>query len=70
MYSLRLPADKIDKLQKLAASTGVPPTVLLRQWVIERLDTDPASELRTMIHAEVREAVAEALSPQGDLQRG
>ena len=31
VYSLRPPADKIVKLQEVAASTGVPPTVLLRR---------------------------------------
>jgi hypothetical protein len=62
VYSLRLPADKIIKLQEVAASTGVPPTVLLRQWVIERLDDDPQTGLRALIHDEVRDAVAEALS--------
>lgn len=62
VYSLRLPADKITKLQAVAAKRGVPPTVLLRQWVIERLDDDPDSGLRALIHDEVREAVTEALS--------
>lgn len=62
VYSLRLPADKISKLQDLAAATGVPPTVLLRQWVFERLESDGDESLRAMIHDEVRDAVAEAIA--------
>ncbi len=62
VYSLRLPADQITKLQQVAAAAGIPPTVLLRQWVIERLDHDPDTTLRTLIHHEVYDAVTEALS--------
>lgn len=62
VYSLRLPADKITKLQDLAAVCGVPPTVLLRQWVLARLDGDGDESLRAMIHDEVREAVREAIA--------
>lgn len=64
VYSLRLPAAKIEKLQAVAETTGVPPSVLIRQWVIERLDNDPAEALRTLIHTEVRDAIAEALPLQ------
>jgi hypothetical protein len=62
VYSLRLPADKIARLQQVAASTGIPPTVLVRQWVIERLDGNPDPAMRTLIHNEVRDAIAEALA--------
>lgn len=62
VYSLRLPADKIARLQELAAAIGVPPTVLLRTWVIERLDEGAETRLRGLIHAEVRDAVREAMA--------
>jgi hypothetical protein len=38
VYGLRLPAARIDQLRRLAEARGVEPSVLVRQWVIDRLD--------------------------------
>jgi aryl-alcohol dehydrogenase-like predicted oxidoreductase len=38
VYGLRLPAARIEQLRRLAEARGVEPSVLARQWVIDRLD--------------------------------
>jgi len=38
VYGLRLPAERIEQLRRLADARGVEPSVLARQWVIAQLD--------------------------------
>ncbi|MGH4019305.1 MAG: hypothetical protein ACRDT0_08730 [Pseudonocardiaceae bacterium] len=38
VYGLRLPAERIEQLRRIADARGVEPSVLARQWVIDRLD--------------------------------
>jgi hypothetical protein len=38
VYGLRLPAERIEQLRRLAAARGMEPSVLARQWVIAQLD--------------------------------
>ena len=38
VFSLRLPALRMEQLRRLAASRGVSPTALAVDWVLERLD--------------------------------
>lgn len=38
VYTVRIPMDRIERLRELAAELGVPPSSLIRQWVLERLD--------------------------------
>jgi len=38
VYGLRLPAERIEQLRRLAEARGVEPSVLARQWVIDALD--------------------------------
>jgi len=38
VYTVRIPVSKLRRLRNLAEQRGVPPTTLIRQWVIERLD--------------------------------
>lgn len=38
MYGLRLPDERIEQLRRLAATRGIEPSTLVRQWVIEHLD--------------------------------
>jgi hypothetical protein len=38
VYGLRLPADRIEQLRRLAEARGVEPSALARQWVIAQLD--------------------------------
>jgi len=40
VFQLRLPALRIEQLRRLAATQGVPPTSLVVDWVIERLDQE------------------------------
>jgi hypothetical protein len=38
VYPVRIPVARLNELRKVAEGLGVPPTSLIRQWVIERLD--------------------------------
>ncbi len=38
VYGLRLPADRIEQLQRLAEARGIEPSALVRQWIIGQLD--------------------------------
>jgi hypothetical protein len=38
VYAVRIPVSKLRKLRELAEQLDTPPTALIRQWVIERLD--------------------------------
>jgi hypothetical protein len=40
VYSVRIPADKLERLRERAAELGMAPSALMRQWVIERLESD------------------------------
>lgn len=40
VYSVRIPVDRLAQLRRLADKRGVAPTVLLRQFVLERLDVE------------------------------
>jgi hypothetical protein len=41
VYAVRIPLSKLSKLRQLADQLNTAPTVLIRQWVIERLDESP-----------------------------
>jgi hypothetical protein len=38
VYTVRIPVSRLRRLREIAEQRGVPPTTLIRQWVIERLD--------------------------------
>lgn len=57
IYSLRLPASVVEKVRLLAASKGEPPTVLLREWVLEHLEQE-LEELEERGKAKPRRATA------------
>jgi hypothetical protein len=38
VYSVRIPVDRIEELRALAASREIPPTTLIRRWVLAQLD--------------------------------
>jgi hypothetical protein len=40
VYSVRIPVGRLEQLRQRAAEKGVPPSALMRQWIIERLDAD------------------------------
>lgn len=42
VYSLRVPVKRLEELRQLADAEGVEPSVLMRRWVLERLDEEKA----------------------------
>lgn len=42
VYSVRIPAERLEQLRRLAEERGVRPTALLRQFVLDRLDQETA----------------------------
>jgi hypothetical protein len=38
VYAVRIPVSKLRRLREIAEQRDMPPTALIRQWVIERLD--------------------------------
>jgi hypothetical protein len=43
VYSIRIPVSRLDKIRHLAARYRMPPTSMLRQWILERLDFEEQS---------------------------
>jgi hypothetical protein len=59
VYSVRIPADRIEQLRRVAAERGVQPTALIRTWVLAQLDAVEQGDERTREwEREVRETVA------------
>ena len=48
VYSLRLPAADVGRLREVADAGGVAPTVLLRTWILQRLDQEQVSTSSAM----------------------
>lgn len=40
VYSIRVPVDRLEQVRRLASERDVAPTVMLRQWVLARLDQE------------------------------
>ena len=40
VYSLRIPVHRLEELRLVAVAAGLEPSVLMRQWVLERLDAE------------------------------
>ena len=40
VYSVRIPAGRLEQLRQRGAEEGIAPSALIRQWVIERLDAN------------------------------
>lgn len=40
VYSLRIPMDRLEELRQRAEQQHVAPTVLMRRWVLDRLDEE------------------------------
>jgi chemotaxis protein histidine kinase CheA len=60
VYSVRIPVERLAQLRRLADERGVAPTVLLRQFVLERLDQETAPVLA---HVEARDVHELRLGP-------
>jgi len=44
VYAVRIPVSRLRELRSVAEQLDTPPTALIRQWVLERLDELAASE--------------------------
>ncbi len=40
VYSVRIPVERLEQLRQAAERRRVTPSALLREWVVERLDSD------------------------------
>lgn len=40
VYSIRIPVSRLDHIRRLAATQAVPPTTMLRSWILDRLDQE------------------------------
>ena len=40
VYSIRIPASRLEALRRLAADQVLQPSVMIRQWVLERLEAE------------------------------
>jgi hypothetical protein len=49
VYSVRVPADRLEELRRVAAKRGLQPSTLLRKWVIERLDEERVTSERSVV---------------------
>ena len=74
VYSLRIPVRRLAELREVADAHGTEPSVLMRRWVLDRLDAERAGGQGETVRAklerarrlleEVREA-EEAAVPEG-----
>jgi hypothetical protein len=72
VYSVRIPVSRLRELRQIAEQLDVQPTVLIRQWVLERLDQLAAASAAANAKVEVRGQVVN-LGPRrkrdsGDVQ--
>jgi predicted DNA binding CopG/RHH family protein len=42
VYCIRLPVDRLEAVKAQAATEGVNPSTMLREWVLERLEKEEA----------------------------
>ena len=40
VYSVRIPVEALEKLRGIASRSGVAPSSLMREWVLERLESE------------------------------
>lgn len=59
--SIRLPRSVVQRIRQRAKASGVPATTLMRQWVLQCLDSDPASSVVSV--AEVQQFLAQHAHP-------
>lgn len=64
IYTVRVPVDRVEELRRLADARGVRPSVLVRQWLLEKLDEESRREI-----GEPAEFRAELLGVRRDLDR-
>lgn len=60
VYSIRIPVGRVEELRQVAAAAGLDPSAMVRQWVLERLDSEQSQgseeeDLASLILATVSE---------------
>lgn len=69
VYSVRIPADKIELLRLVAAERGEQPTALIRRWVLERLEAvAPDGQPKTSYHL-VDDLIGRVIELEQQVQR-
>lgn len=58
VYSVRIPVDRLVDLKSLADSQNVPPSTMIRDWVLERLDSEKDPSTLESIAEEAAKATA------------
>ena len=64
VYSIRIPAEKLRQVRQVAELDGVQPSVMMREWVLERLEKEYLARLHTCPTCGVaeRQGVREAVA--------
>jgi len=44
VYSVRIPVERVEELRRVAARAGLDPSAMVRQWVLERLDSEHSDD--------------------------
>ena len=58
VYSVRIPVDRLAELKALADRNDVPPSTMIRDWVLERLDSEEDPSTLEVIAEEAVNATA------------
>lgn len=58
VYSVRIPVDRLAQLKTLADSQDVAPSTMIREWVLERLDSENDPSTLETIAEEAAKATA------------
>lgn len=58
VYSVRIPVDRLAELKTLADSNNVAPSTMIRDWVLERLDSEHDPSTLESIAEEAAKATA------------
>jgi aryl-alcohol dehydrogenase-like predicted oxidoreductase len=56
VYSLRIPVQRLTELREVAEKHGVEPSVLMRQWVLDRLDAERDATSTETVRAKLERA--------------
>lgn len=62
VYSVRIPVDRLTELRTLADQNDVPPSSMIRDWVLERLDAEKDPSALELIAEEAARATAKLKS--------
>jgi hypothetical protein len=48
VYSVRIPVSRVEELRRVATEAGMEPSAMVRQWVLDRLDSELSEEGRAV----------------------